>query len=685
MTGILPTLLRRKKLLLMCGMVTACIAFAVSLILPLQYSSEGSLILESRVNPADGGNSPSVLNNVLTQVDVLQSKGLIQRTVRDHDLAHMAGLVPTTPLLVPVANYLRGLRDNIAALWPSGESKPRRDTETDRLVTYVQQHLNVAAKDNSSVISVQFQAGAADAAAAVVNAVMATYLSTIAAVRDFEIKKVDRWVSQQVNAHNQEVAAAELRVTQFVKAHNLVEVQGSLTVAMQLSKDLDQLVIAREDLSRKQAALDTISHGGSIAGASELLESKTVQALKENEAKAIGRMNSLTAYDPRRGPIQSELASIRAQIDTENKLVVSSLSRAIQVARAQVQALEVTVQKESETAHISAVDAATLRQLTADLEAKRQQDVAFSTQAGQLRAAAEQATTAHILFQGVPPQLPTHSFGVLSLLLGFFAGVSGSAGIVVFRAATSTTISSADEMETATGLSVFGALPDVKRFGSGNIALTSQVAPIMSETFRAMWLAMRPQQNEGIAVVVTSSDVKEGKTTIATALAHRFADDGFRVLLIDADLRRPRLSTESNPRPTDCLESVLNNDTPLKEAILPVKAGLDCLLNKGRFGNPLKVLSSDRFAQIVAASRRNYDFVIMDSPPVLHVADAVVLAKLCQHIIFIVQAGRLPNGLVNEATRRFDQQDRAKMLTLLTRVRPSHSDRRDYYSGYAAS
>jgi polysaccharide biosynthesis transport protein len=99
----------------------------------------------------------------------------------------------------------------------------------------------------------------------------------------------------------------------------------------------------------------------------------------------------------------------------------------------------------------------------------------------------------------------------------------------------------------------------------------------------------------------------------------------------------------------------------------------------------LKVLSSDRFAQIVAASRRNYDFVIMDSPPVLHVADAVVLAKLCQHIIFIVQAGRLPNGLVNEATRRFDQQDRAKMLTLLTRVRPSHSDRRDYYSGYAAS
>ena len=74
--------------------------------------------------------------------------------------------------------------------------------------------------------------------------------------------------------------------------------------------------------------------------------------------------------------------------------------------------------------------------------------------------------------------------------------------------------------------------------------------------------------------------------------------------------------------------------------------------------------------------------MILDSPPVLQVADPVLLARLCQHVIFIVEAGRVPGEQVGEATRRFPAEDRSKMVTLLTRVRPSYLDKRDYYSGY---
>ena len=99
--------------------------------------------------------------------------------------------------------------------------------------------------------------------------------------------------------------------------------------------------------------------------------------------------------------------------------------------------------------------------------------------------------------------------------------------------------------------------------------------------------------------------------------------------------------------------------------------------------NPIRALSSDHFEQLLTAGRRAYDFVILDSPPVLHVADPVLLAKLCQYVIFIVAAGRVPGEQVGEATRRFPAEDRPKMFTLLTRVRPSHLDKRDFYSGYA--
>ena len=99
----------------------------------------------------------------------------------------------------------------------------------------------------------------------------------------------------------------------------------------------------------------------------------------------------------------------------------------------------------------------------------------------------------------------------------------------------------------------------------------------------------------------------------------------------------------------------------------------------------MRVLASDRFKALLAESKSNYDFVVLDSPPVLRVADAVLLAKLCQHILFIVGSGRVPGELVVEAVQRFSEEDRGKIIPLLTRVRPSEMNPRDYFGGYDIS
>ena len=409
------------------------------------------------------------------------------------------------------------------------------------------------------------------------------------------------------------------------------------------------------------------------------MKSKSIQTLKGLEAKAVEQISSLSPSDPRRIQLRDRLSGLRAQINNENGAVTDSISRTVRIARAHVQALETAVQKESEIAQESTVAGSTLRQLTSDLEAKRQLYVAFLTHAGQVRISAVQAPSARILFQGVPPQRPVYSFGVISLLLGFLGGVVGAAGIIMMRSTLSLKINSTDEMAIVTGLRVFGSLPDFKQD-----ILEPQTGSLVTETFRAMWLAMHSPQNEGTVILVTSSESGEGKTTIASALACRFAGDGFRVLLIDADLRRPRLATILKQRPGGYLETVLSGTVTLDKAVVyDTELGLSCLLANGSLENPIRALSSDHFEQLLTASRRAYDFVILDSPPVLHVADPVLLAKFCQHVIFIVEAGRVPGEQVGEATRRFPAEDRAKMFALLTRVRPSHLDKRDYYSGYA--
>ena len=352
--------------------------------------------------------------------------------------------------------------------------------------------------------------------------------------------------------NSQEVKSAEQRVTQFMQEHhNLSEVQGSLTGAIQLSKDQAQLALAREDLARQQAALDTVSHGGggSIIGAQETLKSKSIQTLKELEAKVIGQISSLSPSDRRRIPLRDKLRGLRAQINNENGAVAEFyITHGPNCPRACASAGDRCSEK-SQIAQDSTVAGSTLRQLTSDLEAKRQLYVAFLTRAGQVRISAVQAPSARILFQAVPPQRPVLSFGVISLLLGFLGGVVGAAGIIMMRSTLSLKINSTDEMAIVTGLPAFGSLPDFKQD-----ILEPQTGSLVTETFRAMWLAMHSPQNEGTAILVTSSESREGKTTIALALARRFAGDGFRVLLIDADLRRPRLATILELRPGGYLE-----------------------------------------------------------------------------------------------------------------------------------
>ncbi|MBV8359650.1 MAG: AAA family ATPase [Deltaproteobacteria bacterium] len=682
-TAVALALLRRKRLLLISGLAGASLAFAVSRVLPVEYSSEGSVIIENRSSPSDLlPDGPSIL----TEADVLQSKGLIRHAVEDFKLADAPSLIPTPRLPVSVRERLSELRDKLARLWHSVNSNwshsSSNETKADRVARYIQSKLTVTVKDKSRVISLRFEAGTPAAAAAVVNAIMSTYLASVEAARDAEISRADQWVARQITIQRQEVAAAEQHVTEFVQAHNLPEVQGSLAAAVQLSRDQDQLALARADLARQQAAFETAAHGSAIEGAQEMLESRPIQTLKEYEAKVVGQINLLPPSDPRRSSLQAELKSVQAQIERESSLVLASLSRAAEIARRRVRALEATVQKESEQAQDSTVADATLKHLTNDLEAKRQVYSSFLTQAGQMRIAVAQAPSAHLLFQALPPHEPAHSFGMLSALLGFICGVAGTAGISILRERMRTTINSIQEVTVATGLPVFGALPDVKQLRGGSIALPSQARSLITETFRALWVAIRSQQEQGTAVVVTSSEADEGKTTVALALAHRFADDGFRVLLIDADLRRRRLSAALDQQAV-CLESVLDGSVALEHAVLPVKTGLHCLLSNGSAKNPVRTLSSDKLEQVLAAARASYDFVILDSPPVMHVADPVLIGKLCQHIIFIVQAGRVSNELVGEAIRRFPEEERPKILALLTRVPRKQLDNRGYYSGYA--
>jgi Mrp family chromosome partitioning ATPase len=134
------------------------------------------------------------------------------------------------------------------------------------------------------------------------------------------------------------------------------------------------------------------------------------------------------------------------------------------------------------------------------------------------------------------------------------------------------------------------------------------------------------------------------------------------------------------------LESVLGGVVDFESAVIrDEKSGLDFLPAAGNSSNPIKLLASPEFAVLMSRIRRSYDFVIIDSPPVLRVADALIMAESAELVLFVVGSGLVSSGSVSEAIRRFSERDRRKIMTLLTRIRSWRPDVSDYYSGYEPS
>jgi Mrp family chromosome partitioning ATPase len=248
-------------------------------------------------------------------------------------------------------------------------------------------------------------------------------------------------------------------------------------------------------------------------------------------------------------------------------------------------------------------------------------------------------------------------------------------------------VRSARELGEVTGVPNAGSLPVLSRSARRKLH-TAVLGPEdtgLIETLRAMRMMVKVNGSARLStsVLVTSARLGDGKTTLAASFARLCAADGLPVLLVEADLRRPRLSSMLETRPTRSLEMLLAGDAGFEEALqADPRSGLHCLLAAGTARNPHALLESPRLADVVATARQTYEILVFDSPPMLYVADPILLAPVSDVVLFAVKWNSTPRALVVEALRRFPVEQRARVMTVLTRVSANQADPEGYYRGY---
>ena len=351
---------------------------------------------------------------------------------------------------------------------------------------------------------------------------------------------------------------------------------------------------------------------------------------------------------------KAQLTSLDSQIQTFATDIKKSLEYQYRVAQVQEKSLAdqrgvlsgQTLQEQGRRVQLNLI--------ARDVDSRRHQLNDLMVRYNQISAASDivrnnisQLDSAEVPNRPVSPNLPKN------MGIAFALGLVIAIAIAIAREAVDDTLRSPEDVESKLHLTLLGTTPQAP---DEDLALGGDDRKsALNEAYYSIRAALDYATLTGTPEVlqVTSSQPSEGKSTTCIALASDYARIGKRVLLVDADLRRPSLHRYFMAGRTVGLIEVLLGHRPLSECVIKVGRDHFDLLPLGQVpSNPVEILSSNALADFIAAIKPSYDVIIIDSAPIMGLADAPLIARQVQSVLLIVEANRAHNGQAKAAVRR---------------------------------
>jgi capsular exopolysaccharide synthesis family protein len=280
-----------------------------------------------------------------------------------------------------------------------------------------------------------------------------------------------------------------------------------------------------------------------------------------------------------------------------------------------------------------------------------------------------------------PPTSPISPRPAMNMALAAAAGLILALFVVFAREMFDDAVRKPEDLDWKLGLPLLGTVPKISRRSSAMEELLSPRSEL-AEAYHAIRAAIELSSGEGApkSILVTSSRESEGKSTSAFALALDFASSGAKVLLIDADMRKPSLHTMLSYSNHCGLSSLLSQQAEFEEAIQETDLkGLHFLSAGPPPPNPAMLLSRNHLATLLMSLRSRYDQIVIDSPPTLGLADAPRLAALAEGTVFIIEAERAHHGQAKMALRRLNAARPNMIGAVLTKFDPGRLGLGHYY------
>ena len=666
------------------GGVTALVLLIGAVYLARQvpvYTAAAQVLLDPSKEKAGGAQDAILTDAVLddpmleSQMAIIRSTVLLRRVVEKERLVSDPefGSRPSAggwTVLSTIHSFFAQSTPSELASPKSGSLQGPASSEVTATVENLKGSIAVSRTGLAYLINISVKSVDPARAARLANAVADAYVVDKLDARFEAARRASGWLGDRLDELRKQLRESEQAVAQFRADNNLVGSTSATTLNQEQLGQLNaRLVSTRADTAEKKARLDLLDRvtkaGGSLASLPDAMNSPGLADLRKQESDISRKEADLLARYSDRHPsvvnVRAEMSDVRRAISAELQRQAGNVKNEYELAKARQDAIEKTLRELTGQTDLDNSKAITLRELerTAAVNKSMFEDFLQRAKITQEQSTF-QARDLRVITPALPPDSPSapnkRQTMLVALVLGLMAGLGGAYLLERLNAG----FTSPRQVEDMLHMPL---LASISHFDDRDLTVEGAVIPIalypvakplsrLSEAMRSLrsGIQMADVDNPPKVLQVTSTMPGEGKTTIALTLATSAAQSGMKVMFIDADLRRPAASRFFKMDQNHGLVEYLIGAAQIKDIVEKrPEAGYWVLPAGGKTQNPSDLLNSEKFRELISQLKKNFDLVIIDTPPTGPVIDATVVSQSVDKVIFIVKWAATAREMVERA------------------------------------
>ncbi|MBM2837571.1 MAG: putative Protein-tyrosine kinase [Deltaproteobacteria bacterium] len=561
-----------------------------------------------------------------------------------------------------------------------------------KLMDSFQKRLEIEPVKNSSLLKVAFSSSNPEFSSQAANAVAQAYIDYNVDSKFRTSEKARQWLLDKINEVRARVEVSEEALQTYTRERGIFSLEKDENIVMQRLENLNMELSKAETDRMSKEAIYSESAGSPAEALLTIRGNQLIGGLKAEHAKLESEYSRLMMFYkpdyPKMTQLKNQMDTLEERIRKEVSNLVDGIASDYREAMKREQFIRSTFETQRELA-IQMKDKAIQYNIL-----KREVDTNKELYNGLLQRLKEIGTSAveaisnvQVLDRAEVPDRPFKPSKGLNIILGVWAGLFLGICSAFSIEYMDDSIKEPGDVEKFLHVPILGLIPSLE--GKGElypelISLKNIKSPL-SEAFRTLRTSLifsSPGSPPKI-ILATSSKESEGKSTVASNLGTVIAQGGGRVLIIDADLRRPSVhkvfSSPISPGLTNLLTGNAEEKSVIKSTEVP---GLFIIPSGPIPPNPVELLGSQKMKEVIAGLKNDFDFIILDTPPINGLADTLTLTQLVDGVIMVVHGGITPKWIIRESIKQLKGTNTPILGVVINNLQLKKNPYSHYYASY---